>query len=359
MNYYTKEKLVNSFDNLTELVELTNSEGSSAIISKYGGRLIGLFPHTDEINLLWVNPKVKEIIQSKGRAVGGDRYWISPERDFFYKDPSTWSEWFCPPGLDPGNYEVLGFDSTSCTLSSTLLLTNQRTNEKLTGEITRQISLIKEPVSTNMQYYCGVEFLDDCVIYQPEQKINGWSLACVISGGVGNPGTVLIPTNENPKPISYFRTIPQERLKIGNRYIAFKIDVNDIFKLAVRPEDIDFKSKCKIAYILKLPNSKYYSLLMKLSDNVPKTQEQCFDVARDHPDEEIGVIQSYNSESLEQPLLRYGEIELQLDMFKTIDNTSHGKSQHQILSYIGEKEEILDVLKRYTSIKEPFLFSKN
>jgi hypothetical protein len=356
VNYYTKENLLASCENLTEIVELTNTEGASVIISEYGGRLLGIFPKQDEINLLWVNPNLKEIIVTKQRSVGGDRYWISPERDFFYKDPATWSDWFCPKGLDPGNYQILGYNSSSCTLSSAISLTNQRTKQKLIGEITRQISLLEEPISTSIKNYCGVEFIDDCVFFQPEQKINGWSLACVISGGVSNPGTVLIPTKTNPQPLSYFRDIPKERLIAGDNYVGFKVDVNDIYKLAVCPEDIDFSRKCKIAYILKLPGSEYYALLMKLSDDIPKTQEQCFDVAREHPDGKIGVIQSYNSESPEIPLLKYGEIELQLNKFKTIDNTSHGKARHQIIGYIGEKQEILEALELYTSIREPILF---
>jgi len=359
MNYYTKEHLQSSCKNLTETVDLTNSLGGSTLISKYGGRLLGLFPNEDEVNLLWVNPHLKEIINSKQRAVGGERYWISPERVFFYKDPSTWSDWFCPPGLDPGNYEILGYNSSSCTLSSAIIITNQITKQKLTGEVTRQISLIKEPISTGLRYYCGVEFIDDCVIFKPEQKINGWSLACVISGGIKNPGTVLIPTKTDPKPLSYFRSIPKDRFHIGDNFIAFKIDVNDIYKLAIRPEDLDFTRKCKIVYILKLPNSEHYGLIMKLSDDVPKTQEQCFDVARDNPEGEIGVIQSYNSESPDKPLLRYGEIELQLNMFKTVDNTSHGKARHQLIAYIGEKQEIMEALKKYTNIIDPFLFNEH
>jgi len=65
------------------------------------------------------------------------------------------------------------------------------------GEITRQFKLIKEPYSTGLSY-CGIEILDDCVLYRPNLKINGWSLATVISGGPENPGTVLIPTNTKP-----------------------------------------------------------------------------------------------------------------------------------------------------------------
>ncbi len=98
---------------------------------------------------------------------------------------------------------------------------SQIKKELYNGEITRQLSLKKEPISTGLSY-CGIEFVDDCVLLQPGLNINGWSLACVISGGPSNPGTVLIPTKSDAKPLSYFRNIPKDRLKIGPNYVAFK-----------------------------------------------------------------------------------------------------------------------------------------
>ncbi|GAH63826.1 unnamed protein product, partial [marine sediment metagenome] len=172
------------------------------------------------------------------------------------------------------------------------------------GEITRQISLIKEPFSTGLNYI-GIEFVDDCVFFQPNLQINGWSLACVISGGSSNPGTALIPTKSNPKTLSYFRTIPQDRVRVRDNHVAFKIDVDDIYKLAIRPEDIDFSRKAKIGYTLRIPDSEEYGFLVKLSEDIPKSQEECFDVSRDHPYEEIGVIQTYNSESINKPSLKF------------------------------------------------------
>ena len=138
--------------------------------------------------------------------------------------------------------------------------------------------------------------------------------------------------------------------------MAYKIDVDDVYKLAIRPEDINYSRPAKIGYILKMPDSEDYGFLVKLSDDIPRTQNECFDVARDHPDSEIGIIQSYNSESPEKPILNFGEIELQLNQFETIDNTSHGKAKHQLFGYIGTKEEILGVIKKYLGIDHPFLF---
>ncbi len=355
MNYFTKDALLSAIGNSTNLVELKMDEGGSVIISEYGGRPLGVFPKKDCYSLLWIASNVKEAIKTNERSIGGDRYWISPERDYFYENPEKFQGWFCPPGLDPANYSVIGESDKSCTVSSDVSIVNMATKIKYNGEITRQFSLIDEPISTGVNY-CGIEFLDDCVLYAPGVKMNGWTLANIISGGPDNPGTVLIPTKENARPLSYFRNIPEDRLKTGENYVAYKIDVDDVYKLAIRPEDIDFSSAAKIGYALKMPDSDDYGLLVKLSEDVPKKQDECFDVARDHPDLEIGVIQSYNSESPDKPQLRYGEIEFQLNIFKTIDNTSHGKAKHQLLAYIGSKDEILGVIEKYLGISNPLLF---
>ncbi|TKJ18260.1 MAG: hypothetical protein CEE43_18540 [Promethearchaeota archaeon Loki_b32] len=354
MNYYTKEALISATGNTTKLNQLKRDD-STAIISEYGGRVLGVFPTEKCYSLLWINPNIKNIISTRNRAIGGDRYWLSPERDFFYKNPESFSNWICQPSLDPANYEILDTDEISCTISSNLFVQNMRTKQGYQGEITRQFKLIREPYNTGLSY-CGVEFLDDCILYRPNLNVNGWSLATIISCGRENPGTVLIPTKVKPKPLSYFKIIPKDRLKVEENYVAFKIDVDDIYKLAIRPEDIDFSRPSKIGYVLKMSDSDEYGFLVKLSDDIPKTQNECFDIARDHPDSEIGVIQSYNSESPEKPFLNYGEIELQLNKFETIDNASHGKAKHQLFGYIGAKDDIIGAIEKYLGIENPFLF---
>jgi len=355
MNYFTKDSLLTSIGNETNIVEFELKDEASIIISEYGGRPLGLFPKANCYNLLWVNPDIKNAIKARSHVIGGDRYWVSPERDYFYKKPETWEDWECPSGLDPANYEILGSSNTSCTLSSQIFVINQRTKQGSQGEITRQIRVIKEPHSTGISY-CGLEILDDCIFFRPNLKLNGWSLATVISGGPENPGTVLIPTKSNPKPLSYFRVIPEDRLKVKENYVAYKIDVDDIYKLAIRPEDIDYDRAAKIGYIIKISEFEEYGFIVKLSDDIPRKQDDCFDIAKDNPDSEIGVIQSYNSESPNKLLLNYGEIELQLNPFQAIDNATHGKAKHQLFVYIGTKEEILSVVEKYLGIENPFLF---
>lgn len=358
MKFITKDELFSTVKDATNLVDLSLNGENSVVISEYGGRPLGVFPKKECCSLLWINPNIEEAIKTGNRLMGGDRYWISPEQTFFYKNPEAFKDWFCPEGLDPANYEILATSNKTCTVSSEISVANMFTKETYQGEVTRQFTLIKEPFKTGVSY-CGIEFLDDCVFYKPDLKINGWTLANVISVGSTNPGTVLIPTKANAKSISYFRNIPKERLKVGKNYLGFKIDVDDIYKLGVRPEDIDFKRPAKIGYVLKVPDSKAneYGFLVKLSNDVPKTQQECFDAPRDRPEAEIGVIQSFNAESPDKPqILKYGEIEMQLNLFETIDNTSEGKAKHQLFGYIGSKDEILHIVEKYLGISNPDLF---
>jgi len=356
MDYYTKEALISAINKHLHFCELSLNGNSSALISDYGGRVLGLFPRNDNYNLLWINPNITESIISKSWDIGGDRYWIGPEKSFFYEKPENFENWHCQAGLDPANYEILAENEKTCTASSPIALRNYVSNVILRGEITRQFKVIKEPIKTGISDYCGIEYIDDCVIFQPNIEANGWSLTCVISGGRKNPGTVIVPTRPDSKPLSYFRIIPEDRLKQAPDHVSFKIDVDDIYKLAIRPEDIDFNRHSKIGYIIKIPNSEEFGFIVKMSNDIPKKQEDCFDISRDHPDSEIGVIQAYNSKSPNKSSLQFGEIELQLNPFKTIDNTSHGKATHQLCGYMGSKEEILGVIEKYLGVSEPFIF---
>jgi len=266
-----------------------------------------------------------------------------------------WEDWFCPEGLDPADYKITSSTKTICSLNTDVSLTNQLTKELYKGKIRRDISLMEEPINTGVPY-CGIQYMEDCTLFTPNLNINGWTLTQVISGGMENPGTVLIPTNSDPKPQSYFKPIPSSRLKINTNYIAFKIDVDDIYKLGIRPEDIDFSRSAKMGYVLKIPESEEYGFLVKLSDDVPKSQDECFDVSRDHHNAEIGIIQSYNSESPDKPLLNFGEIELQLNIFKDINGQLQGIAKHQLFGYLGTKNEILGVIEKYLGIRNPILF---
>ena len=83
MKYFTKESLLSNKNDIGNVVELNFNNESSAVISEYGGRLLGLFPKNDTYSLLWIHPDIKKKVHSRQWDIGGDRYWISPEKEFF------------------------------------------------------------------------------------------------------------------------------------------------------------------------------------------------------------------------------------------------------------------------------------
>lgn len=354
-NYYTKDNLLTSIDGVTDFLELKQNKESSVVITEYGGRPLGIFPKKGCYSLLWICSDIKNKIIKRDREIGGDRYWLSPERTFFFRKPKKWKKWICQNGLDPAYYKIKQKTSDSCVLHSPIVVENYSSKEIYEGEVTRTINLINDPISAEI-HYCGFEITEKCILNKPNLEINGWNLANVISGGRDNPGTVLIPTNKEPKPISYFKDIPQDLLHIQNKYITFKINVSKVYKLGIRPEDINFSNGLKIAYFIKIPDSNDYAFLAKNSNDIPKSQKECFDIPRNPKAEEIGVIQSYNSKSPKKSKLSYGEIELQLNQFKTIENKSQSIAKHQLLAYIGKKEEILNVIEKFLGINDLFFY---
>ncbi len=83
MNYFTKNSLLTSVGKESNLIRFKLEDKASGIISEYGGRLLGLFPKTNCYNLLWANINIKNVIKARSHVIGGDRYWVSPERDYF------------------------------------------------------------------------------------------------------------------------------------------------------------------------------------------------------------------------------------------------------------------------------------
>ncbi|MBY9007246.1 MAG: hypothetical protein KGD63_10865 [Candidatus Lokiarchaeota archaeon] len=351
IKYYTKEILLSSIKDVTESSELIQNNGSSVIISEYGGRPLGIFPKKDCYSLLWICPNIRNKITKRDREIGGDRYWLSPERAFFFRKPKKWKKWICQEGLDPANYKIIEKNTTSCKVNSPILVENYVSNEIFRGNITRTIKLIDDPISGGI-HYIGIEINEECILDKPHLKINSWNVANVISGGRYNPGTVIIPTKNGTKPISYIKDIPQEWLNVENKYTTFKIDSTKVYKLGISPENLDFSKKVKIGYFIKIPNTDNYGFLVKISDDLPKSKKECFDVPRNpkYKNNEIGIVQAYNSKSKRKSKLLYGEIELQLNPSKTIENKSHLKAKHQLLAYIGKKEEILKVLEKFLGI---------
>ncbi len=84
-----------------------------AIITQYGGRLLGPFLGDQGESLLWSTPALKDagslrdFVRARSWNLGGERVWVNPELKYFCKAPELFNQTYTvQDALDPGNYSI-------------------------------------------------------------------------------------------------------------------------------------------------------------------------------------------------------------------------------------------------------------
>ncbi len=348
-----QKELIGILEGKTPYFVLKGEGEGALVLMQRGGRLIGAFPKEDSKNTLWTNPQLEKVLNTDEWNVGGDRLWISPERDFFYENAEKFERWFCPKALDPGNYKLVYSKRDTVALRNVLNLSNLRTGETYKGVcVTRTMSYLPNPYASDPRLaktlegvsYVGMKSIEEVLVKGNylELRINPWVITQVNPSSSKNPGMVIVPTKGAAQPIHYFGRIPDERLKIHGDHVSFKIDGEAVYKLGIRPEDLPLKREASIGYIADIEEANSESLLLiRKSKNVPRNQSECLDVAKANPDGPRGSIQSYNS-GLD---LQLGEVELQLSPVEKRDNEYYRKARADLLIFQGPRNKIVELAK--------------
>lgn len=84
-----------------------------ALITQYGGRLLGPFSADDAESVLWTTPAMKNeedfaaFVAERNWNLGGERFWINPELRFFCEAPELFDDTYTvQTQLDPGYYSL-------------------------------------------------------------------------------------------------------------------------------------------------------------------------------------------------------------------------------------------------------------
>ncbi len=334
---FSLEELLNIAGKHTEVV-VKETEGGKAVFMEYGARLIGLYPNSGSSNLLWVYDQLDLSMKANQWMTGGERVWVSPERNFYYENPRDFEGFHIPAGIDPGNFSHKG----DLTYKNVYSLLNCRANETYDEcETTRRFELVDDPYSTNLPFV-GVK-IEDMVSIPAAIDMAAWSLAQIYTCGPDAPGTVFYPVQSDASILGYFKPIPEDRADVKNGYARFKIDADAIYKLGIRPEDMRFDNPCKSVYVSPSPEGDSWFCVIKRSNDMPKSQEECVDVPRSNPKGPMGAIQSYNNGpgfSVGEEI-SFGEIELQLTKGITKDGITTSRATHELFGYRGNTEQIL------------------
>lgn len=319
------------------------NEAGSTVVTEYGARILGIFVG-ERCNPLWVPRNLRELIGSKGRDIGGNRLWVSPERNFFYKNPHSFEEWFCQQALDPGNWRVESSSRSSVTLEEDLELEDFFNETKINLSLSRRVSSSGVRVKKDLD---RVNLRVREALFARGNLKDGmslWSLTQIRPGG-----TVLIPVCPKAKPIHYFSKIPRDRLKVSRDHVSFKIDGMAVYKLGIMPEDMVQPGLSKIMYYVEYTTNDVFLILMKTM-MTPMSQDECLDVAKADPSGPRGCVQSYNSDRD----LGFGEMEFHFKPAIKIKDSWISYADYDIDVFTGKRGEVLRVLKKI--IPKPFLF---
>lgn len=311
--------------------QITVPGGGTAMLSQRGARILGLFPGDDDdvLNALWTHERIGDVVWGAVRdwvaegmgSIGGERLWISPERNWYYLRPITFEGWFCPRGMDPGEYERIAEPDCEIAYRNTFQLEDMITGETFElATMTRRFQGLENPLSGDLASrlgYAGVRKTDSIDLPEATANtvLNLWTLALVDPTPADGVATIVVPVKPGAQPVDYFGGLTDDRLVTCDDHVAFKIDGKSVGKLGIRPEDIDLEQGARIGAFLPSASEDRLLLVIQRSNDVPRTQDECFDVAKADPDGPKGVVQAYNSGPGNDPAAPhpvFGEAEIQL-----------------------------------------------
>lgn len=328
--------------------DIITSGSGSALRAGYGGRLLGLFPRTDLPNTLWVHQSLERLMSAGQWLIGGERLWIAPERSYYYENPRDFEGYHVPTGIDPGEY----VKSDQDCYTNTFTLLNLLTNDIFDGSTMRRtMRPLSDPLQSGLAF-AGVSIDDEIRVPHGKSAFAAWSITQLYTGGAAAPGTVVIPTKPGAQTISYFNPIPSQRLILDNQAVYFAIDGASEYKLGVAPEHL---RSGIIAYLSSWVGHDEWFCVIKRSDSIAQSQQECVDIAKNDPEGPRGAVQSYNSgpELVSDEPCIFGEIELQFKRAAEHPKQLVSSASHELLSYAGRKEEMVEVIQKALALDNP------
>ena len=337
-----------TLDSLREILDrysrtaVLESDEFKVLVLERGARVLGIF--TDAANLLWVNPNPVEVLEKDDWNIGGLRTWISPERNFFYKNPEEFSEWFCPKGIDPGDYRIIDVDDGKVSIMGEISAHDYFIDTDLKGFVMKEIR-----VAESGKDWLRLRIRDTMEIEYPS-RVNPWILAQVPISYKG-AGTVLVPVRKNAEPIHYFAEIPRGRITTRPDHIAFKIDGEMSLKLGVKPEDLRHPGIAEVSYLYRVKRGVWGAVMLR-SSNSPLSQADCLDTPKLNPNLPRAAIQSYNSGPDTFPGVKFGEIELQLEPALKLSDRLISDVIYDLIAIVGGRERVLAEVRRMLKVKK-------
>lgn len=250
-------------------------QGVSLIISQFGGRVFGPFLSPESESIFWLNPafaatgSFKTFLASGDWNLGGERFWIAPEIQYFVKDRTRyWETIGVPPQLDPGDYKLEPAGPGQWRLVQTLSLEafNVASGFKeLTLE--RTIHQVADPLSRLSSYqelgqavlFAGYEQ----VVTLSEEKRTGlmseaWNIIQLNPGG-----ELLIPATPPVEATDYYEPVGDTLQVIQPHYVSLQINGSRQYKVGYKAAHVFGR----LAYFNHLSDGQAYLVVRNFFNN--------------------------------------------------------------------------------------------
>lgn len=176
----------------------------------------------------WTNPSATDW------NVGGDRLWLSPERDWFWSGDTSddLGDHLVPPSIDPGPWRLTSSTGTRAALVMDTMLSNRRTGAETRVEVARDITLLST-APDRVMYETRTS-----VTVHSGQPVSAWSIVSVPLGGIATAGL--------SAPLAYrdyLAPIDPARLSGGN-HLSLHLTGETMTKIGLPPDvfagDLDY-----------------------------------------------------------------------------------------------------------------------
>lgn len=231
-------------------IQLEGAHRSSIVVLPYGARVLGVFAGT-ESNLLWANPALgskitaTEFFAKEGwRNTGGNRTWISPERDIHVRNlDDPWSSYEVPESIDPGRFQV------SCTghqvhLAADGSLRNHRTGAVCAVRLEKTIHLALSPLRYDPAAWSRFEnvhyagYAQKTVLTVTDGRDFRTPLSVWDAVNLPATGVVIVPTTHRAQVTDFFEPTEASHLRQSQNFVTFVFDGRQRHKIALRVTDL-------------------------------------------------------------------------------------------------------------------------
>lgn len=242
---------------MRELIHVLNSvglasevyntpDGTTLLVLRHGGRVLGLYAPESNVNFLWTNPSFvsDELTYSFSQNQnwhnsGGDRTWVGPEVAFFFPQFPRTDKYLVPPELDPGNWQ-LTLESEKILLTNNFSLMHYPSKRSIAMEISKSISPAPNPLRHEKMWfklkdvqYAGysqhVSMIAAKTFDSDVPGIGIWNLLQLPHGG-----ELFIPTYSMSQPSIFFGTINLSDLIVSRNLIRYRMCASGGQKIGIR-----------------------------------------------------------------------------------------------------------------------------